>query len=110
MAVYSRQFFPIAGVIIFALGAILIILEPDFIRTIVVIGAYLGSIILAGLGISAQRKYRSIRAEVATLRGDMNQLLQIESRRFMVELKSGGKTAPSEANARPPSASAAASD
>jgi len=96
MGAYSRQFFALVGAIFFAAGAILILLEPDFIRTIIVIGAYLGSIILAGVGISAQRKYRSVRAELATLRSDINHLLVAESRRFMVELKSGAK-APSVA-------------
>jgi len=97
MGAYSRQFFALVGAIFFAAGAILILLEPEFIRTIAVVGAYLGSIILAGVGISAQRKYRSVRAELATLRSDINHLLVAESRRFMVELNSGAKIAPSVA-------------
>jgi len=97
MGAYSRQFFALVGAIFFAAVAILILLEPDFIRTIIVIGAYLGSIILAGVGISAQRKYHSVRAELATLRSDVDHLLMAESRRFMVELKSGAQIAPSVA-------------
>jgi len=108
LAVYSRQGFAVAGAIFLAVGAILIIVEPDFIRTIVAVGAYLGSIIVAGVGISAHRKYRSMREQVATLRSEVNHLLVAESRRFMVELKSGSKSEPSAANDRPPPGSAPA--
>jgi hypothetical protein len=101
LAVLSRRSIIIFSVALLSAVVLLLVLKPSFAVTTIAIGAYIGSLIMALSGILARRRDIDTKAELISLRNDMNQLLNAESRRFLAELKSG-VSVPEERNLRDP--------
>jgi hypothetical protein len=72
--------------------AVIAILNPAHLSFVTAIGAYLGSLAIAILGIVQRRREAAIKEELLKLRNDVNVLWQAEERRLMVGLRE----APSE--------------
>src|SRR5262245_32789930 len=90
LAMFSRRILILSGAILLAGIALLSVLEPAYLSTIVAVSAYIGCVVLSILGIQARRRDATIKAELMALRKIVNEVQQAESRRIVAELRSGG--------------------
>ena len=93
LAIFSKRAIAIWGSTLLAMIALCAFVAPSNGAAILATGVYLGSLILALSSIVARHKSKSLQADVARLRKDMdrlrsdvNILLHAEQRRFMREL------------------------
>ncbi len=91
LAIISRRAFVFLGSVLLASIAFLVVVQPSSIAATIEIGAYVGSIIIALLGIYARRKDAAIHAELTNLRVEVNRLHDAEQRRFISQLNAGDK-------------------
>jgi hypothetical protein len=92
LAAFSKRTAIFLGTALLAVVALILLLEPSFAAVTIAIGAYIGSLIAAFLGIQARRKESATEAELANIRSELKNLVEAEERRFLVELKSSAKT------------------
>ena len=62
-------------------------IEPHSVFLIAAAGAYLAAILLAVYGVQIRREHSAIRAKLADLESKVENLRQVEERRFFAELK-----------------------
>jgi hypothetical protein len=93
LAIFSRRPIAIWGSTLLAIIALCAFVAPSNGAAILATGVYLGSLILALSSIVARRKSKTLQAEVASLRkdmdrlrGDVTMLSDAEQRRFMRQL------------------------
>jgi hypothetical protein len=91
LAIISRRAFVFLGSVLLASIALLVVVQPSSIAATIEIGAYVGSVIIALLGIYARRKDAAIHAELTNLRVEVNQLHHAEQRRFISQLNADKK-------------------
>ena len=91
LAIISRRAFVFLGSALLASMALLVVVQPSSIVATIEIGAYVGSVIIALLGIYARRKNAAIHAELTDLRVEVNKLHDAEHRRFISQLNAGKK-------------------
>jgi hypothetical protein len=91
LAVFSKRTAIVLGTTLLAAVSLLLVLEPPSAAVTIAVGAYIGSLIAASLGIQARRKQAATEAELANIRSELKNLLEMEERRFLVELKSSTK-------------------
>lgn len=87
VAIFSKRLFFVLGSLILGLVALLAFATPSNAATTLAVGCYFGSWIVALSGISARRKARALRADLATLRRDVGHLLAAEERRVLTEVR-----------------------
>lgn len=93
LALFARSSFAFLGTLLLVTLALLNVLEPTFSAVTLAICAYIASLIVALSGIRARRRDAATSAELVRLRNEVNELAQAESRRFVADLKAGGKAA-----------------
>jgi uncharacterized protein involved in response to NO len=93
------------GCIILVLVAYLVFISPSNTAVIVATGFYIGSLVMAVSAIVAQRKSKSLRAEVAVLQSQVSDLAAAEQRRLLRDIRSrtreGGGNIPNMDSKRP---------
>jgi len=92
LALFSKRASVFLGSVLTAGISLLIILRPSGITLIIAVGAYAGSLLVAICGIQSIRKESAIRAELKSLRSDLNDLRIAEERSYFSELKKDNKT------------------
>ena len=92
VAAFARRVSTFCCAVLLASVAVIAILNPAHLSFVTALGAYLGSLAIAILGIVQRRREAAIKEELLKLRNDVNVLWQAEERRLMVGLKE----APSE--------------
>ncbi len=102
LALFARSGFAFLGTLLLATLALLNVLEPTFSAFTLAICAYIGSLIVALSGIRARRRNAATSAELISLRNEVDELAQAESRRFVAELKTSAKGMDQQADAGPP--------
>ena len=91
LAIISRRAFVFLGSVLLASIALLVVVQPSSIAATIEVGAYVGSVIIALLGICARRKDADIHAQLTSLRVEVNRLHDAEQRRFISQLNAGKK-------------------
>jgi hypothetical protein len=93
LAIFSKRAIAILGSTLLAMTALCAFVAPANGAAILATGVYLGSLILALSSIVARQKSKTLQAEVASLRkdmdrlrGDITMLSHAEQRRFMRDL------------------------
>jgi hypothetical protein len=102
LAAVSRRLIAIAGTILLVVAVLVIVTAPALATTTIAIASYLGSLIIALSAIQTRRRHRATQAELAQLKAELNRLLEAETHRLLVELKSiqnGPKLSPNNATA-----------
>jgi hypothetical protein len=85
----SRRLLVIVGVVFLMAVALLALTGVPNLAAITIIASYVGPIIIAFAAIRSRRRAQAVHADLIALRADVNQLLQAQSRRLLVELNSG---------------------
>ena len=92
VAAFARRVSTFCCAVLLASVAVIAILNPAHLSFVTALGAYLGSLAIAILGIVQRRREAAIKEELLKLRNDVNVLWQAEERRLMAGLRE----APSE--------------
>jgi hypothetical protein len=93
-AAISRRLPTLFGALLLVIMAALLLAGPAPGATTIAIGTFLGSVIVATSGMTARRRDEALRAELRTLRSELNQVLAVQSRQFIVELNKARATPP----------------
>ena len=105
LAIVSKRGAVAIGCIILVLVAYLVFISPSNTAVIVATGFYIGSLVMAVSAIVAQRKSKSLRAEVAVLQSQVSDLAAAEQRRLLRDIRSrtkeGGGNIPNMDSKRP---------
>jgi hypothetical protein len=91
IAAISRRLFNFLGASLLAIIPPLVLLKQTSDAPIFAAGAYIGSLIVALSGIAARRRDLALLHKMTSLRAEVNQFAEAESRRFLVKLKSHEK-------------------
>jgi hypothetical protein len=83
----SKQLVVVVVCIVLMATAGCAILAPTNIGVTLATGIYLGSLIVALWGVAARRKAGAVQAELASLRGDVNRLMEAEGRSYLTKLR-----------------------
>ena len=94
VAAFSRRVSIFCCAVLLASVAVIAVLNPAHLPFVTALGAYLGSLAIAILGIVQRRREAAIKEELLKLRNDVNVLWRAEERRVMEDLRE----APSEPN------------
>ena len=87
LGLFSRRTLVFLGCVLIAAIALSILLYPKSIVSIVVIGAYFGSLLLAMFGIQMSRKASAVRTELMGVRAELDEMRSVLERRYLAELK-----------------------
>jgi len=85
LALFSKRIVVFFSCVLIAAIALSTFLHP--ITSIVVLGAYFSSILLAIFGINASRQASAVSTELINLRSELDEMKSIDERRYLVELK-----------------------
>jgi len=85
-ALSKRLIVVVVCVLLMAMGGCAI-LAPANLGVTLAIGIYMGSLIIALWGGVARRKAEAVQAELASLRGDVNRLMEAEGRSYLTKLR-----------------------
>jgi hypothetical protein len=88
LAAVSRRFLAVAGTALLATAVPIILTAPAMATTVIAAECYIGAMIIAVSAILSWRSDRATKAEMAQLRAELNRLLEAETHRILVELKS----------------------
>ena len=94
-AAFARRVSTFCCAVLLASVAVIAILNPAQLPFVTALGAYLGSLVIAILGIVHRRREEAIKEELLNLRADLDVLWQAEERRVMTAL-SGAPSEPKE--------------
>jgi hypothetical protein len=89
ISLISRSLLVVVGVLFLMAVALLALTGVPNLAAITIIASYVGAIIIALAAIRSRRRAQAVHADLIALRADVNQLLQAQSRRLLVELNSG---------------------
>lgn len=86
LAIFSKRIGVVSVCTLLAVIAFCTFVAPSKMPVTLATGIYLISLIIALSGILARRKARALQAEFASLRQDVNHLLEVEKRRILNKL------------------------
>jgi hypothetical protein len=89
ISLMSRSLLVVVGVLFLMAVALLALTGVPNLAAITIIASYVGAIIIALAAIRSRRRAQAVHADLIALRADVNQLLQAQSQRLLVELNSG---------------------
>jgi len=87
LALFSKRIVVFFSCVLIAAIALSTFLHPSSITSIVVLGAYFSSILLAIFGINASRQASAVSTELINLRSELDEMKSIDEKRYLVELK-----------------------
>jgi hypothetical protein len=91
LAIMSRQWAVVTGCIILILSAFLVFISPSNVAAILGTALYIGSLVMAVSAILARRRAKNSEVDLATLRSQLNDLLESEQRRLLRDIRSSSK-------------------
>ena len=97
IALVSKRILTLLGAILLAITALILLVEPVNLSPTMGLAAYIGSILLALSGIAQRRRDAALFAKISSLRAELNQFAEAESRRFLVKLKTQDRNQPASA-------------
>jgi hypothetical protein len=92
LTLFARSVSAFLGVLLLSAAACALALDPSAATPIIVVATYIGSLVLALSVIRARRRTAAIEAELASMRSELNGLVEAEQRHLMIQLKSNPKT------------------
>jgi hypothetical protein len=87
LGAFSKRLIVLLGCMLLTAMAVCAILAPSNIGVTLATGVYLGGLIVALWGVVARRNAGAVQAELASLRGDVNRLLDAEERHYLAKLR-----------------------
>src|SRR6516165_5978409 len=95
VAAFARRVSTFCCAVLLASVAVIAVLNPAHLPFVTALGAYLGSLGIAILGIVQRRREAAIKEELLKLRNDVDVLWRAEERRVMADLR-GAPSEPKE--------------
>jgi len=88
LAAASPRFLAVAGTVLPIVAILVILTSPASSSAIIAIGSYFACIVIALVGYQVWHNTRTIKADLAALQGELEQIAHADSRRRMMELTS----------------------